>query len=154
MALLFEWDVHDGDSRLVARELACLHVAFNRGRRVRRAEVCRWTRELAECAPVQRRLQSLRTDRLLQTATEARATATAVERRLSSIDNTLRTANPQSFQGSLFDRRAEQRARATRTARDLTLTRIAHQRSSIQALRTMSSAQPARLVAAWVIPVE
>jgi superfamily II DNA or RNA helicase len=154
MALLYEWDVHDAEGRLVSREVACVVVAFDRARRTRRADMCRWTRELADCFLVQQQYSCLRSERLLRTAADARATAMALDGRLASIDNALRASHSQPFQGSLFDRRAEQRAKATRTARELARAHIAHQQSSIQALRTLSSAQPARLIAAWAIPVK
>jgi superfamily II DNA or RNA helicase len=154
MALLFQWDVHDGAGRLVTRDVACVVVALAPAVSTRRGEVCLWTRRLAEWPAVRAALERTRAQRLRHVAVQTQATAAAIERRLASIDRTLRESTAAPFQGSLFDRRAEREAKASRAALEAARAHIGRQLSLARALRTVVSSHPPRLIAAWALPVE
>jgi superfamily II DNA or RNA helicase len=67
------------------------------------------------------------------------------------IDDLLGAAARQqarAFQGSLFERRAEQQARAAADARDEWRRRLERRRQQVQALRRIASSEP-RLIAVW-----
>jgi hypothetical protein len=154
IALLFEWDVHDQSARLVARQLMCVRVDFARGARLRGAAVRRWTQWLASASPVREEIERARARELRQLADQTRTTAVAIQERLGAFDAALRVSRQAWFQGSLFDRRAEQQAQAGRIALGILRAHVQRQLASAHALRTLSSAQPPRLVAAWPVAAE
>jgi hypothetical protein len=154
MGLLFQWDVHDGSGRLTSRDVACLVVTFAAHLRTRPADVQRWARQLSTSPTVLTALERLRTERRRIAATQTQTTAAALEHRLASIDLRLQRSTPALFQGSLFDRRAEREAKGQAAAREIARAHIGRQLSSARALRTIVSLHPARLIAAWALPVE
>jgi superfamily II DNA or RNA helicase len=154
MVMVFEWDVHDADQRLTTREVACVIAEFDRARLVRGKDIVRLARAIADCRFVDAHVSGLRAERLLAAASATRLTALALERRLASIDRALRLTGRAPFQGSLFDRRAEQRAQASRLARDTARSRIARLLASARALRSLTTDEPVRLIAAWTIGAE
>lgn len=154
MALLFKWEAHDDAGRLVACEVACLKVTFTRPRRLPRRAVRQWTRVLAACPPVQAALSRCPTEGLRQVQSAAGNTAEAVARRLREIEECLAARRPHAYQGSLFDRRAEQRAAEDHAAVAVLHEHVRHQLSSTRALRLVSLSTPARLVAAWPLSQE
>jgi superfamily II DNA or RNA helicase len=154
IALLFEWHVHDQAHRPVAHETVCVQVLFAHPVRVPRRRARRWAQAWATSPAVRAVLARVREDRLQRAAAETRVTSSALVERLEAIDRALRARTPLMFQGSLFDRRAEQRAQADRAAVDVLRAHVTHQLVLAHALRVLSSSERPHLIAAWALPGE
>jgi hypothetical protein len=101
-------------------------------------------------APVVRTaLESVVRARRAAVHTEASRTAEAVEQRVDRIRLALESLSQPIFQESLFDRRAEQQARARAEQTSRLLSHLARTSDAARALRQVLATNP-HLVAAWV----
>jgi superfamily II DNA or RNA helicase len=153
VSLLFAWDVHDAERRVVSRQATCVHVTFIRAIPVGRLEIRRCTRDLAASDMVRDTLRRLRSASLDRARSNTAGTADALGVRLLEIDAHLQDSRPRMIQGSLFERRAEQQAWAARESIDALRRHVAERRASADRLRSVSAEEP-RLVAAWAVSCE
>jgi hypothetical protein len=154
VSLLFAWDVHDAEHRVVSRQATCVHVSFIRAVPVGRLNIRRYTCGLAASEAVRAALRRLRSASLDRARSDTAVTAHALDVRLLEIDAHLRDSRPRLIQGSLFERRAEQQAWAARESIDALRRHVAERRASLNRLRSVSSAEEPQLVAAWAVSCE
>lgn len=149
--LLFECDVHDGRGRLVAREVLPIAVHVKPALAVRRGSLRRRLRAAAASAIVQTALVDEVTRRTSATATATRRTGAALEQRLRALLAHAGPPRPALFQASLFDRRAEQRARANDAAMAIWRGHLEHRLDDVGRLSHLEEASEPRLIAAWPV---
>jgi superfamily II DNA or RNA helicase len=149
MVLLFEIDVHASDGRLVARGLVPIGVRFERAQRVSRGAVRRLLRALASSPAIAAQVASVTAGCMQDTSVAVAGAVQLVEARLTQIVRAIDSQTPTAVQGSLFDRRVEQQARARAGARDELREHARQRLSRIEALKMLSAGTGARLIAAW-----
>lgn len=149
IVLLFAADIVDATGRLVQRALIPVGLRSHRGVRLRKlskALVVQLTTSPGLHAVLQRELS----DRLSSISGEITVTATAMERRSRSILSVLnRRHTDPLFQGALFDRRAERRARVRDAGLRALQEHFARKIDAARALTSLQASQP-RLVAVWL----
>jgi hypothetical protein len=146
--LLFEQELHAADGRLIARELLPLLVRLRKPVFLQRSDSVPLVRALLSDRLVRRTLATTSLKRAAAIARELVLVRHTLERRLTTIVDLLRPEQTRLFQSSLFDKRAEQSARANAASRALL---IDHANRRLAAARDLPSLAPSssRLVAAW-----
>lgn len=147
---LFECDFHDRDGRLVGREVLPLQLDFERARVLRRQASRAFALSIpslpllagAVDAALQRRVQTLTRD--------VAVTGHKLTQRLLGVLQVLDEATTAPIQTSLFDKRAEQHARADKDATLRIRRHLRRHLDSARALEDVRAAAP-RLVALWPI---
>jgi superfamily II DNA or RNA helicase len=145
---LFECDFHDRAGRLIAREAIPFQLDFDRGMVMRRQA----SRAFAMSLPSLPFVADV-ADVVLQTrretfAADATKTARALTGRLQGLLRALGRTRSAAIQASLFDKRAEQQARATKQAAQLIRGHLHHRLDAAARLGDVHAATP-RLVALW-----
>lgn len=152
--LLFESDAHDSRGRLVAREILPIAVWASPALAVRPGSVRQLSRLLASSSSV----RDIVTDALAARTTTTRAaalrTAAALAERLERLLSQASAAEPVLFQTSLFDRRAEQRARANDAAIAVWRAHLQHRLDEARGLSGTVGSHPPRLIAVWPASAE
>lgn len=146
--LLFETSFHGRDGRLVARQMVPLSIELTRPIRTQRSAVRSAVSAMARSREVAAVLDAQIRRRRDQLAGELAPMVAAIGRRLTAIHGDLGQDSSRLFQTSLFDRRAEQRARAHGTARAAMRAHIVHRIALLNALTGIELSAP-RLIAAW-----
>ena len=147
--LLFRANYLDAGGRIVQRDCIGVRVELHEHKRVALSLTQEMVNALIRAPRLRVVLESATRVRLLAAQREATLTAEAIEQRIGSIRLAIEGRSNLVFQGSLFDRRAEQQARArTEHARSL-LAQLARTLDSARALRHLHATEP-QLVAAWV----
>ena len=147
---LFECDFHDRDGRLVSRDVLPLQLDFERpkviGRHASRAFAC----SIQSLPQLRSRVGALVQARSTSVAFDAARTGTALSERLERMLHELDRSNRAPLQASLFDKRAEQQARACEAA---AVNIREHLRQRLGAARSLAHIQAAtpRLIALWPI---
>jgi superfamily II DNA or RNA helicase len=149
VVLLFGSNYLDGVGRIVQRDCIGVRVEL-----LEQHSAERWlTREMIDAltreSKVRAVLDSAVRARLLVAQSEAIHTADAVERRIGRIRLAIQGRSNFAFQGSLFDRRAEQQARVRTEHSKSLLSQLARNFDSARGLRCLRATDP-QLVAAWV----
>jgi superfamily II DNA or RNA helicase len=150
---LFECDFHDDSGRLVARGALPLVVDLDRPILLRRANVRDVAHALAASADVQHHVTTAIANLEARTAADVRRTAFGVETRLNEILRGLASSKPKLWQGSLFDRKVEQQARASEAAAMDIREHLQRRLAGAHALRQVDSSAP-RLIALWPLDNE
>lgn len=148
MAVLFECDVHDDSGRLVAREAVPVAVDFDRPIQLRRANLRDVARALAASAVVKTHVTTAVATLTERVGANTRQTTGGVETRLHEILCGLESNTPRLWQGSLFDRRVEQQARASEAAATDIRDHLRRRLASARSLLRIHSSAP-RLIAVW-----
>ena len=148
VVMLFGVDILDGASRLVQRSAIAVHVTLPTLLRTRRL-AGKVVSSLMTAPRLRALLERELSKQLVQIGVDTALTALALEARSRRILQELsRQDRDPLVQGSLFDRRSEQRARARAAALLVQRDQCARRLSAASALTTLSAREP-RLIAAW-----
>ena len=148
IAALFECDFHDSAGRLVARDVIPLVVEFDRLVRLRPRDVRHVATAVASCERVRQQVSTAVSRRESLLASETAATGAAVMHRLEGVLGVLDGPRRTLIQQSLFDKRAEQQARASNAAIAGIRGHLERRLTAARALQVISASTP-RLVAVW-----
>ncbi len=152
VVLLFECALHDGIGRLAGRTLLPVAIALTRPRRLHGRTILPFVEHLSQSAAVRAVVDRQQREWRIAVSEAPRIAGLTIARRLTHIVGRLTAVRgPALFQASLFDKRAEQRARASDAASAAWCEHLRHRADAALALTLMLDATP-RLIAAWPIP--
>jgi superfamily II DNA or RNA helicase len=150
---LFECDVHDGNGRLIAREALPLIVELAQPIVLRRRNTRTAMAAIATAPALRERLMTARAAFARAVASNVAQTGVRIERRLQQLIGELESVKQPLRQGSLFDRRVEQQARASEMAARQIRAHLEHRLASARSLFRVE-ASPPRLTAVWPVASE
>jgi superfamily II DNA or RNA helicase len=146
----FECDFHDRGGRLVAREALPFQLDFDRPIAMRRDGSRALARSIQSLPPLRNAIDTVVQVRCRNIAGEATKTGAALSQRLQAILRALDQSTAAPIQVSLFDKRAEQRARAAQADADRIRTHLGRRLDATHTLGEVRAAEP-RLIALWPV---
>ena len=150
---LFECDVHDVNGRLVAREALPLIVDLAEPIVLRRRNTRTAMAAVVAAPALHERLMAARAGFVRAVTSDVSQTGARIERRLQQLIAELESIRRPLRQGSLFDRRVEQQARASETAVRQIRAHLEHRLASARSLFRVEASTP-RLTAVWPLAGE
>jgi hypothetical protein len=145
---VFECAFHDRAGRLVARDVLALGLNFERAVVMRRDACHALACSLQRSAPLGPVIDARVQARTGAVARDAERTATSLSQRLQQLLGSLERNQTSPIQASLFDKRAEQQARASETAAQGLRRHLQRRLEAVQDLTDVHAVAP-RLVALW-----